>query len=74
MTSSNRAVPITRRPDRQLVQLVALGTAQVLAWASSTYLPAIVGTAIAAELQISRGIFPVAGGDGAGWADGRASD
>lgn len=57
MTSSIRAAPITRRPDRQLVQLVALGTAQVLAWASSTYLPAIVGTAIAAELQISRGTF-----------------
>ncbi|NMM26711.1 MAG: MFS transporter [Glaciimonas sp.] len=57
MTPSIRAVPITRRPDRQLVQLLALGTAQVLAWASSTYLPAILGTAIAAELQISRGIF-----------------
>ncbi|NMM37630.1 MAG: MFS transporter [Glaciimonas sp.] len=57
MTSSIRAVPITRRPDRQLVQLLALGTAQVLAWASSTYLPAILGTAIAAELQISRGTF-----------------
>ncbi|MEO8408315.1 MAG: hypothetical protein ABI476_07795 [Oxalobacteraceae bacterium] len=57
MTSSVRAVPIIRPPQRQLVPLVALGTAQVLAWASSTYLPAIVGAAIAAELRISRGTF-----------------
>ena len=45
MPSSIRAIPAIRRPERQLVQLVALGFAQVLAWASSTYLPAIVGTA-----------------------------
>lgn len=57
MTSSIRAIPALRRPGRQPVQLVALGSAQVLAWASSTYLPAIVGAAIAAELQISRGTF-----------------
>lgn len=51
------SIPAIRRPDRQRVQLVALGSAQVLAWASSTYLPAILGTAIAAELQVSRGTF-----------------
>lgn len=57
MPSSIPAVRPIPRPRRQLVQLVALGAAQVLAWASSTYLPAIVGTAIAAELQVSRATF-----------------
>ncbi|MGV8894390.1 MAG: MFS transporter [Burkholderiaceae bacterium] len=57
MTSLPRTVPIIHRPERQWVQLIGLGTAQVLGWASSTYLPAIVGTAIANELQISRGSF-----------------
>lgn len=57
MHAALSAVAAPPRPQGQLIQLVALGTAQVLAWASSTYLPAIVGAAIAAELEISRGAF-----------------
>jgi predicted MFS family arabinose efflux permease len=36
-----------------LAQVLALGTAQTIAWASSTYLPAILAKPIAAELGIS---------------------
>jgi predicted MFS family arabinose efflux permease len=36
-----------------LAQVLALGTAQTVAWASSTYLPAILAAPIAAELGIS---------------------
>jgi predicted MFS family arabinose efflux permease len=38
---------------KTLPQTVALGTAQTIAWASSTYLPAILAQPIAAELGVS---------------------
>lgn len=45
-------------------QVIALGTTQTIAWASSTYLPAILATPIAQELGVARvtvfGAFSVA--------------
>src|SRR5664279_4333498 len=41
------------RPGRQLPLIVALGTTQTLAWASSYYLPAILADPIARDLGIS---------------------
>ena len=38
---------------KTLPQALALGTAQTIAWASSTYLPAILAQPIAAELGVS---------------------
>ena len=40
-------------PERRTVVVLALGTAQTLAWASSYYLPAILADPIARELGIS---------------------
>jgi predicted MFS family arabinose efflux permease len=40
-------------PGRQLAMIVALGTTQTLAWASSYYLPAILADPIASALGIS---------------------
>ena len=40
-------------PERRGVVVLALGTAQTLAWASSYYLPAILAAPIARELSIS---------------------
>jgi MFS family permease len=40
-------------PMKSLLQVLALGTAQTIAWASSTYLPAILAKPIAAELGVS---------------------
>jgi MFS family permease len=37
-----------------LAQVLALGTTQTIAWASSTYLPAILATPIASELGLAR--------------------
>ena len=55
MTPSTRAT---------LPQVIALGCTQTLAWASSTYLPAILAAPIAQELDISRanvfGAFSIA--------------
>ncbi|MCX7153888.1 MAG: MFS transporter [Proteobacteria bacterium] len=51
-------------PQRTLSQVIALGCTQTLAWASSTYLPAILAQPIASELDISRanvfGAFSIA--------------
>ncbi|HEX2566277.1 MAG TPA: MFS transporter [Burkholderiales bacterium] len=44
----------SRTLSRPTSQVLALGTTQTIAWASSTYLPAILATPIAAELGISR--------------------
>jgi predicted MFS family arabinose efflux permease len=44
----------SRTLSRTTSQVLALGTTQTIAWASSTYLPAILATPIAAELGISR--------------------
>src|SRR6202035_4431403 len=41
------------QPGRQLPIIVALGTTQTLAWASSYYLPAILADAIARDLGVS---------------------
>ncbi|HEY5897397.1 MAG TPA: MFS transporter [Burkholderiales bacterium] len=50
--------------DARVKLAIALGTTQTIAWASSTYLPAILAQPIAAELGISRasvfGAFSVA--------------
>ena len=43
--------------DRQLRVVVALGTTQTLAWASSYYLPAILADPIARDLGISSNWF-----------------
>ncbi len=42
---------------RQLPVIVALGTAQTLAWASSVYLPAILADPIAHDLGISANLI-----------------
>src|SRR5438128_1615213 len=44
------------RPNRTIV-VAALGTSQTLAWASSYYLPAVLGAAIAAGLGMPTGVF-----------------
>jgi MFS family permease len=44
------------RPGRTIV-VAALGTTQTLAWASSYYLPAILGAPIAAALGLSANVF-----------------
>lgn len=44
------------RPSSLLPQVLALGVAQTIAWASSTYLLAIIATSIARELGVSRAI------------------
>ena len=41
------------RPAGQLGVVLRLGTAQTLAWASSYYLPAMLATAMAADLGVS---------------------
>src|SRR3984957_484866 len=41
------------RPGRQLPLIVALGTTQTLAWASSYYLPAILADSIGRDLGVS---------------------
>src|SRR6202165_1336408 len=41
------------QPERQLPIIVALGTTQTLAWASSYYLPAILADAIGRDLGVS---------------------
>ena len=43
-----------RKPPSRLRQVLALGSTQTLAWASSTYLPAILALPIARDLDISR--------------------
>ncbi|MBY0381473.1 MAG: MFS transporter [Xanthobacteraceae bacterium] len=43
--------------DRQILVIVALGTSQTLAWASSYYLPAILADPIAHDLGISSNWF-----------------
>src|SRR5205823_1579505 len=43
-----------RKPPGRLRQVLALGSTQILAWASSTYLPAILALPIARDLDISR--------------------
>ena len=43
-----------RKPPSCLRQVLALGCTQTLAWASSTYLPAILAQPIARDLHISR--------------------
>jgi predicted MFS family arabinose efflux permease len=43
-----------RRAPGTLAQVLALGTTQTIAWASSTYLPAILATPIAADLGLPR--------------------
>ena len=43
-----------RKPPSCLRQVLALGSTQTLAWASSTYLPAILALPIARDLDISR--------------------
>src|SRR2546430_4548399 len=43
-----------RKPPSCLRQVLALGCTQTLAWASSTYLPAILAQPIARDLDISR--------------------
>lgn len=43
--------------ERQLPIILALGTTQTLAWASSYYLPAIIATPISRELEISTNWF-----------------
>jgi hypothetical protein len=43
--------------ERQLPIILALGTTQTLAWASSYYLPAILADPIARELGISTNWF-----------------
>src|SRR5262245_41858232 len=48
---SERLLHIMRVPDR-LPTILVLGTTQTLAWASSYYLPAILGDAIAQDLNI----------------------
>ena len=61
MTPAAGAGPAT--PDSTRI-VIALGTTQTLAWASSTYLPAILATPIARDLGLSRatvfGAFSVA--------------
>ena len=43
-----------QRTPGTLAQVLALGTTQTIAWASSTYLPAILATPIASELGLAR--------------------
>jgi hypothetical protein len=43
--------------DRQLPVVIALGTTQTLAWASSYYLPAILADPISRDLGISSNWF-----------------
>ena len=65
--------------QRQLPIIVALGTTQTLAWASSYYLPAILADPIGArcrrvlELDLRR-VLGVAGDFGAAWPADRAPD
>lgn len=57
MTSFNPPIDTDAAAQGRILEVCALGAAQIIAWASSTYLPAVIGGAVAADLHISRGTF-----------------